>query len=561
MIDIKRAVLYGLLMVVVYALWMNWQKDYPAQPKATVIFPVKQTDENKQNLEEEAPVPSASVSSTEKDSLTAAPDVLLNKEKIEFVRTDVLNIGIDLSTGDIVKAELLDYKQSLENSNPFILLNNHPDSRYVASTRLFSIENNTLKNVKVVFSQDSYRVEKKDNQWIVTLEGKTPENIQIEKTFILTKGQYLIEQRYLLKNKSEKIWKGSIASQFSRYNPDEDKSSLFHLGSYAGGSVSIPNDKLYKKISFSDMKKENFDQSVKGGWVAMQQHYFLTALIPPVGETSKFYTQFWNNTYTIGSLGNLLTLNPKQFVHLESQLYIGPELTDVLKKVSPGLELTVDYGWLSVISMFLFWILKWVHHYVGNWGWAIVIVTLLIKLAFYRLSEKSYLSMANMRKLQPKLAALKERFGDDKAKLSQATMELYRKEKVNPLGGCLPIVVQIPVFIALYWVLLESVQLRQAPFIFWIHDLSLPDPYYILPIVMGLTMLIQQKLNPPPPDPAQAKMMMFLPVIFTGLFLHFPAGLVLYWVINNALSILQQWYITRKVEQGLNLKKLAKISK
>jgi len=251
--------------------------------------------------------------------------------------------------------------------------------------------------------------------------------------------------------------------------------------------------------------------------------------------------------YIMGVLSNPVHLNPQQTYTFSSQLYVGPELMNVLKAISPGLDLTIDYGWLSFISVILFWILQNIYHFVGNWGWSIILVTVLIKLIFFHLSAKSYKSMANMRKLQPKIEALRARFVDDKTKLSQATMELYRKEKVNPLGGCLPIVVQIPVFIGLYWVLLESVQLRQAPFIFWIHDLAIPDPFYILPIIMGITMFIQQKLNPPPPDPTQAKVMLFLPVVFTGLFLHFPAGLVLYWVINNTLSIAQQWYVTQKL--------------
>jgi YidC/Oxa1 family membrane protein insertase len=253
-----------------------------------------------------------------------------------------------------------------------------------------------------------------------------------------------------------------------------------------------------------------------------------------------------NNDYTIGYVSPPIVVAPGTNKAVHVRLFLGPELTDVLKEISPGLDLTADYGWLWFISQLLFSLLKAIHAFVGNWGWSIVLVTVLIKLAFYQLSAKSYKSMAGMRKVQPKLQALRERYGDDKAKMSQATMELYRQEKINPLGGCLPILIQIPVFIALYWVLVESVQLRQAPFIFWITDLSAADPYHVLPIIMGLTMLVQQKLNPAPPDPMQAKMMMFLPVIFTFLFLNFPAGLVLYWTVNNSLSILQQWYITRK---------------
>lgn len=321
---------------------------------------------------------------------------------------------------------------------------------------------------------------------------------------------------------------------------------MFHVGSYTGASYSVPGQYKYKKVSFKDMEKNNLNADANGGWIAMQQHYFLSSWIPAKEAKNTIYTRASSGDYSIGSVSQAIQVKPGQSQNVSAGLYVGPENTEVLQGIAPGLDLTVDYGWLWFLSSILFSIMKAIHSVVGNWGWAIVLVTVLIKLAFYRLSASSYKSMAGMRKLQPKLQALRERYGDDKAKLSQATMELYRAEQVNPLGGCLPILVQIPVFIALYWVLLESVELRQAPFIFWIKDLAAADPYHVLPIIMGATMLIQQKLNPAPPDPTQAKVMMFLPVLFTALFWSFPAGLVLYWIVNNTLSILQQWYITRK---------------
>jgi YidC/Oxa1 family membrane protein insertase len=294
------------------------------------------------------------------------------------------------------------------------------------------------------------------------------------------------------------------------------------------------------------MTKSSLDVDVTSGWIAMQQHYFLTAWIPVAESKNKFYTRALNGDYTIGAVSQPVTLTPGQQQTVGSRLYLGPEITDTLKAIAPGLDLTVDYGWLWFISGILFSVMKAINSVVGNWGWSIVLVTVLIKMAFYKLSATSYKSMASMRRLQPKLQALRERYGDDKVKISQATMELYRQEKVNPLGGCLPVIIQIPVFIALYWVLLESVELRQAPFILWITDLASSDPWHVLPVIMGATMLIQQKLNPAPPDPMQAKIMMFLPILFTALFWNFPAGLVLYWIVNNTLSIAQQWYITHK---------------
>jgi len=346
-------------------------------------------------------------------------------------------------------------------------------------------------------------------------------------------------------------------TQLLRSSPKEDKSSIFHVGSFTGASYSVPGQTRFQKLAFDKMSKNNLDVKSEGGWVAMQQHYFLSAWVPTSDSKNRFYTRALDDDFTIGVVTKPIAVAQNGSEIVTSRLYIGPEDGDKLKAIAPGLDLTIDYGWLWFLSSFLFWVMKGIHSVVGNWGWTIVLVTVLIKLAFYRLSATSYKSMAAMRKLQPKLQALKERYGDDKAKISQGTMELYRQEKVNPLGGCLPILIQIPVFIALYWVLLESVQLRQAPFIFWIQDLAMSDPYHILPIIMGATMLIQQKLNPAPPDPMQAKIMMFLPLLFTALFWNFPAGLVLYWIVNNTLSILQQWYITRKYSDDKSKKKLA----
>jgi YidC/Oxa1 family membrane protein insertase len=298
------------------------------------------------------------------------------------------------------------------------------------------------------------------------------------------------------------------------------------------------------------MANNRIQRTVEGGWLAMIEHYFLAAWIPPADAKYLFYTQSQQNQAVLGMSSSWRNLEPGQTTAFTSKLYLGPKQQDRLAGIAPDLELTVDYGKLTVIAQPLFWLLKKIHDFVGNWGWSIVLLTLLIKVAFYKLSETSYRSMARMRKLQPKMQQLKERFGDDRPRMNQELMELYKREKINPLGGCLPVLVQIPVFIALYWVLLESVELRQADFMLWINDLSAPDPYFVLPIIMGISMLVQQRLSPTPMDPVQAKIMMFLPVVFTVFFLFFPAGLVLYWVTNNILSIAQQWLITKRIEQG-----------
>jgi YidC/Oxa1 family membrane protein insertase len=310
----------------------------------------------------------------------------------------------------------------------------------------------------------------------------------------------------------------------------------------------------YEKVKFDTMEESQLKLESHGGWIAMIQHYFLSAWIPNQDETNLIYTiantKRNPSTYTIGLRSANKSAPAGGSTEFSSQLFVGPKIVKRLEEISPGLELTVDYGVLTFLSKPLYWLLSWYHSFVGNWGVAIILLTLTVKTLFYKLSETSYRSMAKMRKVSPRLKALKERYGDDRQKMNQAMMELYKTEKINPMGGCLPILVQIPVFIALYWALLESIDLRQAPFIFWIHDLSVMDPYYVLPILMGISMVIQQRLNPPPPDPIQAKIMMALPFVFTIFFAFFPSGLVLYWISNNSLSITQQYIITRRIEAG-----------
>ncbi|QEY53142.1 membrane protein insertase YidC [Legionella longbeachae] len=551
--DIRRVILYMALALISLSLWNAWQIDYPTKPA-----PTDSAITNQQNSEPLLPqmAPSTAVAT----SITPANDVKTSNAPIIHVKTDVLDIGIDLQQGDIVSSQLLAYPQSIEEKNkPFLLLQNQPNERYIASSNLFVASGQNIQALNFNFTspQQQYELDPNQKQLVVTLNGKNGDGLDVKKEFTFTKGSYVIDVDYKIVNQGNGEWTGYMNTQLIRSSPKEDKSSVFHVGSYTGASYSEPGKHRYQKVSFSDMNKTNLDVDSKGGWVAMQQHYFLSAWIPDVNSTNKFYTRAVNNDYTIGAVSQPITLQPSQEKTLGSKLYVGPEITSTLKGIAPSLDLTVDYGILWFLSSLLFSLMKIINNVVGNWGWSIVLVTVLIKLAFYRLSAASYKSMAGMRKLQPKLQALRERYGDDKAKISQATMELYKQEKVNPLGGCLPILIQIPVFIALYWVLLESVELRQAPFILWIKDLSDADPYHVLPLIMGATMLIQQKLNPAPPDPMQAKVMMFLPVLFTGLFWSFPAGLVLYWIVNNTLSILQQWYITRKFSDEKPAKKLA----
>ncbi|WP_133136040.1 membrane protein insertase YidC [Legionella rowbothamii] len=551
--DIRRIISYMALGLVSLSLWNAWQTDYPPQTVESTAVTQKNT------AEPLLPQVSSTGNTVESTSLAPSPEQPNTQPAtLVDVKTDVLNVAIDLQHGDVVSGQLLDYPLNVDEKNkPFSLLQNEGNERYVANSGLLVPSAQGVKALNLGFTteQTHYELAPDQKQLVVTLNGKNEDGLTVNKELIFTKGSYLIDVNYKIVNQGTSEWKGYMNTQLVRSSPKEDKPSMFQVGSYTGASYSEPGKHRFQKVSFGDMSKANLDVDSKGGWVAMQQHYFLTAWIPQADSENKFYTRAVNNDYTIGAVSQPIVLKPQEQKTISAQLYVGPEITSVLKNIAPSLDMTVDYGILWFVSSLLFSLMKAIYNVVGNWGWSIVLVTVLIKLAFYRLSATSYKSMAGMRKLQPKLQALRERYGDDKAKISQATMELYKQEKVNPLGGCLPILIQIPVFIALYWVLLESVELRQAPFIFWIKDLAAADPFHVLPLIMGATMLIQQKLNPAPPDPMQAKVMMFLPILFTGLFWNFPSGLVLYWIVNNTLSILQQWYITRKYSDDVPAKK------
>ena len=521
--DMKNLFLYGAFAIVSFSLWTDWKSSHLNIQKPTPIA-------------QEAQQPLGQSSALKKDDVIS-------------VKTDVLNLSISLDQGQIIDASLLKFPKTFEkNSAPFQLFNSNELHEYYATSSFVKMENGKPENIQTSFStpQTSYTLTPSQKELNVVLEGPENNGIKINKIYTFKPGSYVIDVKYQIKNDTPETLKTYLNQQIAWKNPEIPEASMFQIGSYTGASYGQPGKHRYKKVSFDQIKKQNLDADANGGWVAMQQHYFLTAWVPTQNVMNRLYSQHEDNQYIIGAVSEAYNLSPGQSKQIQSQLYVGPEDTAVLKQLAPGLDLTVDYGWLWFLSDALFKLMKMIESFIGNWGWSIICITLLIKLCFYRLSASSYRSMANMRRLQPKLEQLKHRFGDDKAKFSQATMELYRQEKVNPLGGCLPILVQIPVFIALYWVLVESVELRHAPFVFWIKDLSAPDPLHILPLLMGLTMFIQQKLNPTPPDPMQAKAMMFMPIFFTILFWAFPAGLVLYWIVNNTLSIIQQWWITRQ---------------
>lgn len=550
--ETRRVILYAALGMVLFYLWSAWVADYKPQVKTHPNSVSATSNQSSSHLLPTMEENETSLATVKDTTPVQNSEMTSNQGKKITVKTDVLNLSIDLEQGAIVNANLLQYPVSVdEKDKPVTLLQDNDTKRYIAESNLFTVNGQNINILDFNFTAEKpvYELQNNEDQLIVNLKGTNQQGLEVTKQFILTKGDYLVKVRYLINNTGNNVWKGYLNTRLLQTSPKEDKSSMFHIGSFTGASYSNPPEHRFKKVSFKDMVKNNLDFKSAGGWIAMQQHYFLSSWIPEQNSENRFYTRSNSKDYTIGFVSEPIVVAPLQQIEVSSKLYLGPEIASNLKAIAPNLDMTIDYGWLWFLSSLLFSLMKVIYSFVGNWGWSIVLVTVLIKLAFYRLSATSYKSMAGMRKLQPKLQALRERYGDDKAKISQATMELYKQEKVNPLGGCLPILIQIPVFIALYWVLLESVELRLASFL-WLHDLTAPDPFHILPIIMGVTMLIQQKLNPAPPDPMQAKIMMFLPVFFTALFWNFPSGLVLYWTVNNALSILQQWYITKKYSNG-----------
>lgn len=548
-LDYLRISLYILLAFVCYSLYQAWQSEHhPPIAPPTAIQTVAS--------EQEATIPALTETTTKSTATTIQPtatqtNVIIPADRIIRVKTDLLDIEIDTLGGDIIQSNLLQYAENLHAQTPYRLLNNDPKTRYVAQSGLLNPEGPDNIHGKALYQAEKlqYHLENGQNELTVKLFWHNKAGIKVTKSFVFHRNDYEINVIYNIDNQSHKPWEGNLYNQLSRTdNPPPNGQGFSNLTTYFGAAISSP-DKPFQKITFKEMRGNNLNQSITGGWAAMIQHYFVTAWIPSKASTAEYYSKVTpSKLYTIGIMGSTISVAPHEKKMAQAKLYTGPAIADHLEKAAPGLQLTIDYGIFWFISVAIFWLMQKIYDFIGNWGWSIVITTLIIKLLFYYLSAKSYRSMSMLKKIQPRMERLKELYANDRQKLTQATLELYRQEKVNPMGGCLPILIQIPVFIALYWVLIESIQLRQAPFILWIHDLTAKDPYYILPILVGFSMFLQQRLSPPPPDPTQAKVMMFMPVIFTALFINFPAGLMLYWFANNLISFLQQWYIMRSVK-------------
>lgn len=550
--DIKRSILLVALAVVAYLLVLQWNQDYgqaalPAETSreqsANAQLPETPTTQTSEGVQSDIPAVGG------EQPTSALPDTQATTQLIR-VRSDVLDVAIDPRGGDIVDLRLPEFPRRQDRPDiPFQLFERSAERTYEAQSGLIG-DGPDKSSGRPLYTTEQQQYQLADGQDQLVVDLKHSENgVNYIKRFTFDRSNYDLRVSYLIDNQSDTPWTGYMFGQLKRDSSgDPSSSTATGTATYLGAALWT-KDEPYTKVSMGDMDDKSLKKTVEGGWIAWLQHYFVTAWIPAPGQTNQVQTRKDSQgNYIIGFTGPGVTVAPGSQGETYATLYAGPKSQDELEELSPGLRLTVDYGILWFIAQPIFWLLQNIHALLGNWGWSIIVLTIVIKLAFFPLSAASYRSMARMRAVSPKMQALKEQFGDDRQKMSQAMMELYKKEKINPLGGCLPILVQMPVFLALYWVLLESVEMRQAPWMFWITDLSIKDPFFILPIIMGLTMFIQQQLNPTPPDPMQAKVMKLLPIIFTFFFLWFPAGLVLYWVVNNVLSIAQQWYITRKIE-------------
>lgn len=551
-----RIFLIALIVVIFMSLMTHWEEMFA--PKQPVKFynsaETKQVEKQlNTNSFEHGNIPT-DVTNQDFDNMNLKP--------ITLDTTVFSNLQISLLNGAIINEALKDYHVSLTDKNPMLMLNNTAGSKYVAQ----SIININGQPQNIIFVKDN--LAKKNDQTILSLTAKT-KGLEILRQYIINDITYEITLKQSVKNISNVPLSVSFDNEITRQvNPESHSFSILDAHSYSFQGAGLSSSQhSFQKESFADLAKSNgkVDVSTNKGWAAMIHHYFVSLWVPNnPGESFNVYAnKLVNNIYQSGVKTHPIVLNINQSVKNTNILYTGPTITKNLEAIvkdfgtnkPDGLDKLVDYGMLSFISVIIFWLMTLIHSIVANWGLSIILVTVLIKLLFYPLSAKSYKSMARMRMLQPRMKKLQELFKGDRQKLGRKMIEMYKEEKVNPASGCLPVLIQIPVFIALYWVLLESVQLRQAPFIFWIHDLASKDPYFTLPILMGISMFVQQKISPPSGDPTQAKIMMLMPVLFTVFFLSFPSGLVLYWLTNNVISIGQQWYITKKYTALYKLKR------
>lgn len=552
--DTQRLILLATFLFAGMMLWNAWQREHSPSPSTPVTIAAT----NKSPALSDLPSPTLVAPSNNSGNSIEIKQVneqLQNAEKIK-VKTNILRAEINTAGGDLRQLELFDHYDPEDKQKPYALIEDQPGHIYIAQSGLIG---NGLPNHRTIFVVEPGPRELEEGRDKLEIRLRAPEvnGIKVTKIFTFHKNSYVINVTFEIENTSKASVQPFSYFQFLHDGKPFKGDSKWGVSAFTGPAVYTEQNK-FKKIDFSDIDKGKADypRTSDNGWIAMLQHYFLSAWLPDNNQANQktpreFYTRVLGQSlYAIGVILPVKKIDPGATAAISVPLYAGPQEQEKLSALAEGLDLTVDYGWLTIIATPLFWLLQFFHKLVNNWGVAIILLTILIKAVFYPLSAASYRSMAKMRVIAPKLQKVKEQYGSDKQRLHQAMMELYKTEKINPLGGCLPVLIQIPVFIALYWVLSASVELRQAPFVLWIQDLSAQDPYFVLPIIMGITMVIQMKLSPAPPDPIQAKVMQIMPYMFTVFFLFFPAGLVLYWLVNNVLSIAQQWYITRKLEQS-----------
>ncbi len=569
--DIRRSLLLAFFGLSLFLLWDRWQvyNGKPAlfgtAPTPQATAPASPTGAPTATVPSSAAVPQASAPAVAPSVIDATPTPKLPSAAPVVVQTDLMRASISPLGAVVSRVELL--KQPVapdwtasgliglvtgrkhDRDATTVLLDVGPSRVYVAQS---GIVGGDFPNHRTPFTFAGGQTELASGQDRLDVRFSAENGgVRVTKTYTFHRGRYDVDVKHEVVNLTDKPLAPSVYLQLTRDgNKPEGESALYYV--YTGPALYTEQDK-FRKVEFSDIEKNKVQlpTAADDGWIGMIQHYFVSAWVPPTGVKREYYARLVDkNLYSIGSIAALPTLAPNTSTTFQSTLYVGPQDQNTLEKIAPGLDLVVDYGWLTVLAKPIYALLAFLHGIVGNWGWAIVLLTVLIKAAFYPLSAASYKSMARMKEVTPRMMKIREQYGDDKQKMNVAMMELYKTEKINPLGGCLPILVQIPVFIALYWVLLASVEMRNAPWILWVKDLATPDAWFILPLLMMATMWIQYKLNPTPPDPVQARVMMLMPLIFGVMFFFFPAGLVLYWLTNNILSIAQQWYVTRQIAKA-----------
>jgi YidC/Oxa1 family membrane protein insertase len=556
--DLTRFFLYTALAIVTYLMLLAWQEDYPPliddgmpssqsgslpQPVSSPVTDIPSSLPDSSSGQAQAVAGSSAASSV------PVLQTATTQSRLIDINTNTLRLQIDLNGGDIVYLSLPQYLKQIDvPDDPFVVLESIPGHTYVAQSGLIG-QNGVDSNARAQYQTSTTSFTMQDNQDSLTVDlVTTTGGVTVTKQYTFHRDSYLIDVSFLVDNQSSQTWQANAFGQIKRDGFD-DPSDAGGLGRTYLGFVTTSEEDPYIEIEFDDVDEGTQTIEMAGGWMAFSQHYFITAWIPDTESNNRFTTRKnVSNQYLGEFTSSAFSVPPNSTGRHNMQFYAGPKDQYALAEIAPNLDLTIDYSFLWFLAAPIYWLLTRIDSVIGNYGVSIILLTLLVKSLFYKLSQTQYKSMAGMRRLMPKMQALKESYGDDRMKLQQATMELYKKEKINPFGGCLPMLVQMPVFISLYWVLLESVELRHAPFILWLNDLSVRDPFFVLPLLMGATMYMQTMISPAPADPMQAKVMKFMPVMMTVMFLWFPAGLVLYWLTNGLLGILQQWYITRKID-------------